>query len=168
MNSKNYYKLNPEKRKEHNRKYRLTHKRDISKLRSSWEKKQNIKRNLRCQQCDKLLHYRNKSGYCSRCLRIILNKSLKRRNKLVQRKGSKNPNWKGGKSKRFKHISDRNYIQWRVKVFTRDNFTCQGCRQVGRDLEAHHIKEWVKYPELRYKIDNGITLCQRCHKRCHK
>ena len=74
------------------------------------------------------------------------------------------PNWKGGISK-INHIirtSDK-YKEWRLSVFNRDNFTCQGCEQVGGYLEVHHIKGFAKYPEFRFDINNGITLCKKCH-----
>ena len=79
------------------------------------------------------------------------------------KKGILHPNWKGGKSKR-KHPFDKRYKKWRIAVFARDNFTCLICRKVGGYLEAHHIKSWADYSRLRYKINNGITLCRECHK----
>lgn len=41
---------------------------------------------------------------------------------------------------------------------------CKYCGKHIRDLEAHHIKEQSKYPELIYNVDNGLTLCHECHK----
>ena len=56
------------------------------------------------------------------------------------------------------------YVNWRTKVFQRDNWTCQTCQMRGVFLQAHHIKSWRRFPELRYDINNGITLCKNpCH-----
>ena len=38
-----------------------------------------------------------------------------------------------------------------------------GCGKRGGDLQAHHIKRFVDYIELRTDISNGLTLCKECH-----
>lgn len=56
--------------------------------------------------------------------------------------------------------------QWRMEVKKRDNFSCRiaDIKCNGR-LEVHHILRWADYPELRYEINNGITLCHYHHPR---
>ena len=66
---------------------------------------------------------------------------------------------------------DRNssdYKNWRMAVYMKDNFTCQSCGIRGVELNAHHIKSWRSFPEERFNIDNGITLCVDCHKKIHR
>ena len=82
----------------------------------------------------------------------------------------KNGNWKGGYSQKRPYYNSIKYKDWRKKVFKRDKFTCQGCkiknhRGLGKSikLEAHHIKSWKDFPELRFDINNGLTLCVSCH-----
>lgn len=57
------------------------------------------------------------------------------------------------------------YIEWRKAVFERDNWTCQECGAHGE--QAHHIKQWAHHSELRFDVDNGITLCKACHAKKH-
>lgn len=66
------------------------------------------------------------------------------------------------KYKRSFHVRDSRYLKWRSDVFKRDNWTCQTCGARGY-VEAHHIKPWVKFINLRYDVTNGVTLCKECH-----
>lgn len=56
------------------------------------------------------------------------------------------------------------YKAWRKSVYERDAYTCQKCGKKGGRLNAHHIKPYASYMELRYSVPNGITLCEMCHK----
>lgn len=58
--------------------------------------------------------------------------------------------------------------KWREKVYKRDNYTCQSCNKKGYKINSHHIYSWDKYKEKRFDVDNGITLCEDCHKDFHK
>lgn len=56
------------------------------------------------------------------------------------------------------------FKKWKHAVFVRDNNTCQMCGST-KNLEAHHIKEKINYPELQYDVNNGICLCHDCHRK---
>lgn len=62
----------------------------------------------------------------------------------------------------------KEYKEWRMNVFSRDRFTCVICGQVGGTLNAHHIKPFAEYPDFRLDVDNGVTLCESCHKKVHR
>lgn len=85
-------------------------------------------------------------------------------------------------NKNHKYLLDRTMLQrcsdiykdrgssvhrnWSITVKNRDNFQCKISNQEcnGR-IEAHHILSYTKFPELRYEINNGITLCHTHHPR---
>lgn len=55
---------------------------------------------------------------------------------------------------------------WREQVLKRDGYRCVRCGSAD-GLEAHHIMPWSKFPDLRYNILNGETLCRACHDKEH-
>ena len=57
--------------------------------------------------------------------------------------------------------------KWRKLVLQRDDYTCQYCG-MAESLHAHHKKSKADCPALRYKVKNGITLCEHCHDRAHQ
>ena len=86
------------------------------------------------------------------------------RNGYKQKKGKDAPGWKGGVSSKNQILRhSKEYNLWRIAVFTRDNRKCVWCGS-GKNIEADHIKRFADYPELRFAIDNGRTLCRKCHK----
>lgn len=73
--------------------------------------------------------------------------------------------WKGGIepiSHKIRNSSD--YKSWREGVFEKDNYTCQCCGDnKGGNLQSHHIENFSDNEDLRFDVNNGITLCENCH-----
>ena len=59
------------------------------------------------------------------------------------------------------------YTEWRKAVFERDNYTCQICGKRGGKLNAHHKESFNNNPALRTALENGICICEDCHKDFH-
>ena len=91
--------------------------------------------------------------------------------------------WKGGITSLHDYIRNSlQYKRWVCSCMIRDNWTCIICKKRGGDLHAHHIvlfSDILKEHNIRTKsqarlckelwdINNGITLCEECHKLTHK
>ena len=77
--------------------------------------------------------------------------------------------WKGGITPENRRIrTSLEYKLWRKSIFERDNYICQKCDQLGGNLRAHHINNFADNKDLRLAIDNGIILCNECHKEFHR
>ena len=83
------------------------------------------------------------------------------------KKGVRPWNYRGGVDVRSYHsLFSPEYVLWRKSVFVRDSFKCRISNgDCSGQLEVHHILRWADYPELRYQLNNGITLCHFHHPR---
>ena len=114
-----------------------------------------------CTFCSKEYYvkniHKNITKFCSRkCQRNMFG---------MNHREEKNWNWQGGitpLNDKIRHSLE--YKLWRESVFARDNYTCIWCGERGGKLNADHIKRFSDFPELRFAIDNGRTLCVSCHK----
>lgn len=92
-----------------------------------------------------------------------------RKSSIGKHRDDKNYFWKGGITPINKKIrSSTEYKLWRTAVFERDKYICTECgvrskKDFSIELNADHIKPFAYFPELRFAIDNGRTLCRKCH-----
>lgn len=92
-----------------------------------------------------------------------------KKNMSERMKGEKHPMWIHDRTKLQTNHKERHSYRnsdWVKQVKKRDNKTCKiNNKECNGRLEAHHILPWRDYPELRYDINNGITLCKFHHPR---
>lgn len=146
----------------------LIGKRTSKRLPRTQETKDKIRKSLRtgfiknCECC-------NEEFYISHGDALLGGRYCSKKCQHQDYRGKKHANWKYGIAEQmpYKHYRNTAYIEWRKKVFERDNFTCQHCNTRGVFLHPHHIKSYTKFPEYRYDINNGLTLCVPCHKKIH-
>lgn len=115
------------------------------------------KHNKSCENCGKRLTKRpGRRRFCSRaCSDPFMT-------------GPNNPVWKGGISKnnpRYELIHE--LTAWSKTVLKKDGYECQICNTLNGPFHAHHIKSFSKYPNLRLRLSNGLTLCIPCHEKIH-
>lgn len=119
--------------------------------------------------------------YCSqKCYRSVpISDSYREKMRNLAIKNGNIPPHRKSKD-HYRWIKDRNLVvginnrafhdpeskQWRRSVLERDGFRCKISNEdcLGK-IEAHHILGWKSHPELRYQINNGITLCHFHHPR---
>lgn len=86
--------------------------------------------------------------------------------------GENHSNWIRDRSKLQKYgdlNKDRRssaYREWRLNIYKRDGYQCKiNNKDCSGRLEVHHILGYTEHKELRYDINNGITLCHFHHPR---
>lgn len=115
--------------------------------------------------------HQNKVVELSPMVRVAFSifKTQFKRDDIKAQRGEHHWNWKGGVTEENHALrNSAEYKNWRKLIFIRDNYTCQECEILGGKLNAHHIKTWAEFPELRFEVGNGVTLCEDCHKEVHR
>lgn len=102
---------------------------------------------LKC--CKKLSSYKYK--YCGK-------------HNFIKSRGKNHYRWTiNRETVKYDRRNDPEYKQWRIAIYKRDLYKCKINNSCNGRIEAHHILSWANYPELRYEVNNGITLCQAHH-----
>ena len=111
-----------------------------------------------CTECGKDLRHWNKDvKLCRECWR-------------EQNKGETHPSY--GKSWHDLRTNKENthkykIRKWRTQVKERDNYICQICGHINKNVIAHHLYDRCNFPDKIYDLDNGVTLCKSCHSKFH-
>lgn len=136
-----------------------------------------------CDGCKKvsIIRFRSYRNLCLSCAmkgRIFSEETCKKLSKLnsgennpMFGKYSKdNPNWNPNITDEERQLNRKypEYTEWRNLVFKRDNHTCQICKDnTGGNLNAHHLDGYDNNSDKRISLENGITLCKKCHNNFH-
>lgn len=90
--------------------------------------------------------------------------------KVGKKNGMWNPNLTDAERNDYKEKgrSMEGYSFFRTRVYERDSYTCQKCKDdKGGNLVVHHIESYKEHPDKRVDENNGATLCVPCHKKYH-
>ena len=129
-----------------------------------------------CKKTSKVWPYQLRTKvYCSRlCKGESMKGSVGYWNGKVRESmlGEKNHGYVKDRSK-LQRYNDANkdrrsyaYNNWRKNVWLRDNYKCRiSNSECSGRIEVHHILSYADFPELRYEVNNGITLCRAHHPR---
>ncbi|MFK4391512.1 5-methylcytosine-specific restriction endonuclease McrA [Peribacillus frigoritolerans] len=69
---------------------------------------------------------------------------------------------------RNKELMTTKWKKFRMEIIKRDGAHCKRCLIkynviVSDNLQVHHIKPRIMYPELTYEQTNCVTLCRKCN-----
>lgn len=85
--------------------------------------------------------------------------------------GENSPSWNQNLTEEERNLRNNQSSKvkkWAYDIYKKDSFICQLCNKRGGNLNAHHLNAWNSHPDERFGIDNGVTLCTKCHTSFHK
>lgn len=122
-----------------------------------------------CRPACRGAHLPPKQRPCETCGAVFSNRDRAARfcSCSCARKSQRGPRanaWKGGVSLLNERGRQSNRLRaWSRSVKERDGFCCVRCGASGGYLHSHHIKSFSSFPDLRFEVSNGETLCVTCH-----
>lgn len=124
-----------------------------------------VKVECNCDRCDKIMtmcYYtykkinHNGKTYYQSCANSLFHS------------GENNARWNFSKTKEERELqrNSSEYFLFCKNVLNRDAYACRCCGSKN-DIQVHHLDgyDWCK--EKRTEVENGITLCEICHKNFH-
>lgn len=109
-----------------------------------------------CNYCKKIIAENDTNHQCSGQEKARLERNKKRREYYSKNKETLKP------------LSTQRWRKFRKHIINRDGNMCLRCYiKYGiinsEELQAHHIKPRIYYPELMFEEDNVLTLCKTCN-----
>jgi len=125
----------------------------------------------RCSVC-RTKYLKSLNKFCTDCGKPISRQA--KRCSACANNGKNNPAYNENLTEQDRE--DQKYYKgihkWKTEVRKKFNYTCKKCGKKGHKnsgiIECHHINNFKEYINLRIDVNNGIALCQQCHKEIHK
>jgi hypothetical protein len=89
---------------------------------------------------------------------------------IIATSGKNHYNWRNDLSKkdRVARRSLKENSDWIQEILKQDNYKCQICnKEKSGHLNAHHLESYHWCKELRFDLNNGVTVCDACHMKFH-
>lgn len=97
------------------------------------------------------------------CSNVTIINILKRNNIPIKNKEECQPKITGPDSHLWKYGTQK---YWNTQCKIRDDYTCQICGlREPEIMVADHILPKSMHPELKFEMNNLVTLCPNCHAR---
>lgn len=126
--------------------------------------------NVECDHCNRKDTVSYKKYYNSTHSQIANGKYLCTKCSHMLKRGENHHCWNHtiSKEERINRRYIPGYEEFVKTVLKRDKYICQCCHnELRKDIEVHHLNGYNWCVDGRTDPENGITLCEECHKNFH-
>ena len=107
-----------------------------------------------------------KLGHIKSCGCLLKETTIERNKKRI---GENSPRWNSELTDKDREgrRKQQGYNEWSYKVKEKADFICNICGQKHGDIVSHHLESYNSNKNLRLDVNNGVCLCDKCHKEFH-